>query len=119
MAVIFLISPLTAAAQAQTKILPVNPETNCELRYYYYPNLGAYYDAKQDNYLLFQNGQWTVADEIPSGFRGYSLFNKINVSIPDYDEDDITRFIEDHKKAYPVKFSSRSREIASASTARK
>jgi hypothetical protein len=36
--------------------------------------------------------------EIPNGYRGYSIFNKYNVMITDYDDDYICQFINIHKK---------------------
>ena len=118
LAVIFLISPFGLTAQpAQPEVAPaalVDPITLCEYRYFYYPNLEAYYDSRTGRYWILQNGQWTTATEIPSGFRGYSLFNKMNVVIDDYDEDNITQFLQDHKKRFPVRFNARHREVAAA-----
>lgn len=79
----------------------IDPTTNCVLRYYYYPNLEAYYDTQKNIYYYFENGQWIVANQIPTGFRGYSLYNKVNVIIKDYDDEDPTQFLNVHKKKYP------------------
>ena len=116
MAVIVLISPLYLAAQSTALI--VDPVTQCQYRYYYYPNLQAYYDVKKDKFLLLQNGSWAEADEIPSGFRGYSLFNTANVVIDDYDDDNVVQFLAEHKKRFPVRFNSRHRELAAATRTR-
>lgn len=89
-----------------------DPETNCELRYYYFPNLQAYFDTKTSDYIFMQNGVWTKAKEIPSGYRGYSLHNKICVLITDYDDDDPTQFTAQYKQQYPANFTGRSRPIA-------
>lgn len=75
--------------------------TNCRVRYYYYPNLEAYYDREKGMYLYRENNEWTSAKEIPSGYRGYGLYNKANVAIGDYDDDDVTQFFVAHKKKYP------------------
>jgi len=93
-------------AEAQTKIESVSitsqlNKNNCTLRYYYYPNLEAYYDLQKDIYMYMQNGEWKTAKEIPSGYKGYSLNNKINVPINDYDDDNVLQFIAQHKKKYP------------------
>ena len=79
----------------------IDPETNCVLRYYYFPNLEAYYDTQKNVYTYTDQGQWITADEIPAGYRGYSLYNKVNVVIHDYDDDDPTQFLYKHKKQYP------------------
>ncbi|HMI07489.1 MAG TPA: hypothetical protein VK528_08080 [Flavobacterium sp.] len=79
----------------------IDPSTNCVLRYYYFPNLEAYYDTQKNIYLYTEEGKWTTADEIPNGYRGYSMYNKVNVLIKDYDDDDPTQFLSIHKKKYP------------------
>ncbi len=113
LAVIVLISPFTLAAQTGESI-PVDPVTQCAYRYYYYPNLEAYFDSKKEVYLIRQKTGWVEAEEIPSGFRGYSLFNNSNVVIDDYDDDNVVQFLAEHKKRYPVRFNARVREVASA-----
>ena len=79
----------------------IDPISNCQLRYYYYPNLEAYYDTQKRIYYYKENSEWTTGEEIPEGYRGYSLFNKIYVFITDYDDDIITQFVDLHKKKYP------------------
>lgn len=78
-----------------------NADNNCMLRYFYYPNLEAYFDSKNNDFIFRDKGQWVRAAEIPSGYRGYSLNNGLNVTIDDYDDDDITQFIDIHKKKFP------------------
>jgi hypothetical protein len=78
-----------------------NPVTNCQLRYYYFPNLEAYFDTQKSIYYYKENGEWITAEEIPDGYRGYSFYNKITVYITDYDDDYPYQFIEIHKKKYP------------------
>lgn len=79
----------------------IDPQTNCVLRYYYFPNLEAYYDTQKNIYYYTESGKWITANEIPAGYRGYSLYNKVNVIIKDYDDDDVTQFLSQHKKKYP------------------
>lgn len=103
-----------ACAQSATKkdiILIKDPITHCAYRYHYYPNLEAYYDTKENIYIFSQKGEWIRAAEIPSGYRGYSLNNKVNVVITDYDDDDPTQFIKIHKKKYPYNFHPKSKEL--------
>lgn len=99
----FLIA--VSAANAQTAVTEApkssDPVTNCELRYYYFPNLEAYFDTKKNIYYFKQQGEWITASDIPTGYRGYSLFNKCRVAITDYDDEDPTQFINLHKKQYP------------------
>ena len=102
--ILFLISAIAVNAQSETvkKLAPLtDPVSNCELRYYYFPNLEAYFDTKTSNYILTVNGQWTTLKEIPSGYRGYSLYNRVCVMITDYDGDQPIQFLKAHKKKYP------------------
>jgi len=104
-ALIALLSCFVVDAQTSTKKningVLINPETNCVLRYYYFPNLEAYYDTQKNLYTYMDGGQWITAEEIPAGYRGYSLYNKVNVVINDFDDDDVTQFLYKHKKKYP------------------
>lgn len=105
LALIALLSVYIANAQtAQKKNINaqlIDPTTNCVLRYYYFPNLEAYYDTQKNIYHFTEEGKWTTAEELPAGYRGYSLYNKVNVIINDFDDDDPTQFIVKHKKKYP------------------
>lgn len=79
-------------------------------RYYYYPNLDAYYDTTENLYLFESNqnkGQIVKAKEVPSGYRGYSLYNGIRVAITDYDGDEPFTKIAEHRKQFPKKYTSR------------
>lgn len=78
-----------------------NKATNCVLRYYYYPNIEAYFDTQKKIYYYKENGEWQTAEEIPDGYRGYSMYNKYSVFVTDYDDDNITQFVTIHKKRYP------------------
>jgi hypothetical protein len=89
------------ASNSNKEIPLFNYVTNCQLRYYYFPNLEAYFDTQKSIYYFKENGKWVTADEIPEGYRGYSLYNKVNVFITDYDDENPCQFIEIHRKKYP------------------
>jgi|688.fasta_scaffold1942857_1 hypothetical protein len=82
-------------------ILTINPLNNCELRYDFYPNYDAYYDRKEEVYLVFDEGNWIKVDYINPNYRGYSVYNRTHYTIKDYDGDDITNFYPIHKKKFP------------------
>lgn len=88
----------------------IDLETNCSIRYYYYPNIEAYYDTQKNIYYYTENGEWITSEEIPDGYRGYSLNNKLNVAITDYDDENPCQFLSIHKKKYPYTFSSRMKQ---------
>ncbi len=93
----FAQSSLSKSASAK------NTETsqNSTFRYYYYPNLQAYYDKQTDLYLFRVNKQWITADSFPENYGGYSLYNNHRVKIDDYDGDDIIELLPIHKVQYP------------------
>lgn len=76
-------------------------------RYYYYPNLEAYYDGKLGVYLYKdRNGTWLETTVLPLTSRGYSLSNGKHVPIK-YDGETPYDLIEEHKNQYPANYSSR------------
>ena len=93
----------------------IDPISNCQFRYYYFPNIEAYFDTQKNIYFFKEDSEWTSAEEIPDGYRGYSLYNKINVFITDYDDDNITQFIDIHRKKYPYTKKGNIRMIGSIS----
>jgi len=77
------------------------------MRYYYYPNLDAYFDTHTNLYILKENGQWMRSKEMASGYRGYSLFNSIRVEITDYNGDEPFTKLKEHQEQFPKKYSSK------------
>jgi hypothetical protein len=77
------------------------------IRYYYYPNLQAYFDTKEALYIQKQNGVWVKSEKIDQNSRGYSLKNGAYVMIKGYVEDQPYTLIDEHKVAYPADYSTR------------
>lgn len=104
---IVLFGSYTSIAQAplppdfKKPSLPIDPKTNCQLRYSYFPNLYAYYDNLKNVYYYQMNGEWQTAVELPQNYGGYSLYNKARVAITNYEEENPYQFIKMHKKLYP------------------
>lgn len=101
----------TSNSTAKTTPL-VDPKTNCAIRYYYFPNIEAYFDTQKSIYYFKEDGEWVTADEIPEGYRGYSVNNRLNVIVTDYDDDIPYQFINIHKKKYPYTSSGRIRTVS-------
>lgn len=70
-------------------------------RYYYFPNLQAYFDNVNMVYYYKVNNEWQTAEELPENYGGYSLYNKAYVIIKDYDGENPQQFLNVHKKLYP------------------
>ena len=86
---------------AEKESLPIDAKTNCYVRYYYFPNIEAYFDNLEMVYYYKVKGQWETADELPTNYGGYSLYNKVKVTITDYDGDEPYQLLSVHKKMYP------------------
>ena len=97
-----LLSLFQANAQEAKEVkLTIDKITNCELRYYYFPNMEAYYDMKTEQFHFQDNKTWVIATELPPNYGGYSLYKKERVVITDFDGDHPEQFIKEHKKMYP------------------
>ena len=81
--------------------LPIDSKTNCYVRYYYFPNLEAYFDNLELVYYFKIKGEWQSDEELPANYGGYSLYNKVKVTITDYDGDEPYKLIQTHKKQFP------------------
>lgn len=88
-------------ATLKKESLPIDKKTNCYIRYFYFPNIQAYFDNLKMVYYYKENGEWKTAPELPKNYGGYSLYNKASVTITDYDDDNPYEFLSVHKKMYP------------------
>lgn len=77
-----------------------------DVRYFYYPNLEAYFDRQTSTYLYSKNGKdWYEGSKLPSGLRGYSLSNGKRVPITDYAGEEPFSQLEAHRKQFPANYS--------------
>ena len=81
--------------------LPIDSKTNCYIRYYYFPNLEAYFDNLELVYHYKINGEWKKSENLPTNYGGYSLYNKVRVAITDFDGNEPYLLLKTHKKMYP------------------
>ena len=88
-------------SRAQSDAAAFLNDKKAEIRYYYFPNLEAYFDLQEKVYLYKEEGEWLEAAELPTNYGGYSLYNKVRVTIEDYDGDEPYLFLATHKKLYP------------------
>jgi hypothetical protein len=77
------------------------------VRYYYFPNMQAYFDTKRALYLIKQNGVWTNSETIDFTSRGYCLKNSAYEMLKEYTGDEPQHFLAVHQLQYPSNFSSR------------
>ena len=105
-ALLFTLITINVAAQNNTlnneiKQHQVIGEPNLIFRYYYYPNLMAYYDNQTSEYLYKLNGIWIRNKSIPNAYGGYSIYNNYKVEIDNYSGDNPNEKITEHKKLFP------------------
>jgi len=112
----YLASALLLALQTANAQTPTQKTSDVEsedalpsvgLRYYYYPNLDAYFDTRTNLYIYEIEGVWTKSKELKSGLRGYSLLNGTRVPITDYNGETLYSQLAEHRKQFPKKYSSK------------
>jgi uncharacterized membrane protein len=72
-----------------------------EFRYYYFPNMFAYYDLETNKYIYKENNEWKTSSELPEYYGGYSLFKNTRIPIRNYIGDNPQEKIKEHKKEFP------------------
>ena len=71
-----------------------------EVRYYYLPDVEAYYDIQSSVFIYYGNGVWLHEAHLPGRYRNYDLYGGYKVVMTDYRGDTpYTNF-----KEYKVKY---------------
>ena len=104
--IVLAFTAMNVKAQHMQTNFDANPnqeksESNLIFRYYFYPNLQAYYDNKTSDYVYKLNGNWIRNKSIPDSYCGYSIYNNYKVEINNYKGDNPNEKIEEHKKLFP------------------
>ncbi len=55
-----------------------------DVRYYYLPDVEAYYDVHTSMFIYFGNGVWLRRSYLPSRYSGYDLYGGYKVVMPHY-----------------------------------
>lgn len=110
---ILIFSAHYTQAQVQLDAVNVGNKANTtsyiDVRYYYFPNLQAYFDTKKGLYIYRENKNWITSENIDMNSRGYSLNNGAYEMIKDYLGDNPISQFEAHKQKYPANYSSKRR----------
>ena len=82
---------LSSAAQAQISVRlnigtpPLwGPVGYSDVRYYYLPDVEAYYDVQASMFIYNVGGTWVHRSYLPSRYRGYDLYGGYKVVMRDY-----------------------------------
>jgi len=83
-------------------------EVLATIRYFYYPNLEAYFDTKEKVYIYKEQGEWIRKETIPADYRGYSIYNNCKeILIGLIEESHPENMIDKHKKEFPPIFTAK------------
>lgn len=81
-------------------------------RYYFYPNLDAYYDIEKSVFLYKVNEIWIEKKTIPANYRGYSLYNNYKVEITDFFDEKPFENLKENQEKFPKDFKGRRKTVA-------
>ena len=97
-------------------IVPVEAEEKeAEFRYYYLPNMYAYFDVQTNKYIYKENNNWKTSTELPKYYGGYSSFKNLRVPLKTYTGSTPQLMLNDHKKEFPyVKNSTMAKALESS-----
>jgi len=76
------------------------PEGYSEARYYYLPDVEAYYDIHTSMFIYFGNGVWIHRSYLPERYRNYDLYDGYKVVMTDYHGNYPYVHFRDHKMKY-------------------
>lgn len=87
--------------------IKTDPSNYTEVRYYYFPNLQAYFDTKVGLYIYQEDGAWVTSENIAPSYRGYSINNGAYVMLKGYTGDEPYLLLNEHKLKYPANYCSK------------
>jgi hypothetical protein len=80
---------VTAKAQLSVNVNIGNPPAwgpvgYTDVRYYYIPDVEAYYDVPSAKFIYLNSGSWVHRTSLPSRYRHYDLYHGYKVVMTDY-----------------------------------
>ncbi|MES2141003.1 MAG: hypothetical protein V4511_14950 [Bacteroidota bacterium] len=76
------------------------PVGYAETRYYYLPDVEAYYDVHTSMFIYFGDGVWIHRGSLPARYHGYDLYSGYKVVMIDYHGDAPYHDFKDYKRKY-------------------
>lgn len=71
-----------------------------DVRYYYLPDVEAYYDIETSMFIYYGGGIWIHRSHLPAHFSHYDLYSGYKVVMNDYHGSSPYNHFHDHKKKY-------------------
>jgi hypothetical protein len=79
---------------------PWGPVGYTQVRYYYLPDVEAYYDVQSARFIYYSGGTWVHRASLPSRYRSYDLYGGYKVVMSDYHGSTPYAHFKDHKVKY-------------------
>jgi hypothetical protein len=79
---------------------PWGPVGYTEVRYYYLPDVEAYYDIQNSMFICFYQGAWVHRSHLSSQYKNYDLYEGYKVVMTDYHGNAPYTNFEEHKLKY-------------------
>lgn len=80
---------------------PWAPAEAVGVRYYYIPDIEAYYDVNTATYIYLSNGEWVHTRTLPPAYANYDLWSGYKVVLNDYHGERPYDDYKVHVKKYP------------------
>jgi len=80
---------------------PWGPADGAGVRFYYIPDIQAYYDVTDANYVYMSGGRWIHSSNLPHKYRNYDLYGGQKVALRDYHGEKPYENYKDHQRNYP------------------
>jgi len=97
----------TGSVQAQISVHlslgtppPWGPAGYSDVRYYYLPDVEAYYDVPSSVFIYFNGVSWVRRSSLPGRYRNYDLYRGYKVPMSDYRGDRPYSNFRQHKTLY-------------------
>ena len=71
-----------------------------EARFYYLPDVEAYYDVSSAMFIYYGDGRWIRRESLPSRYRNYDLYDGYKVVMTDYRGEAPYENFREHKMKY-------------------
>ena len=76
------------------------PSGYSDVRYYYLPDVQAYYDVQTSRFIYISGNQWVHRTYLPSRYRNYDLYHGYKVVMNDYRGNTPYSHYKEHKIKY-------------------
>ncbi|MDD2797284.1 MAG: hypothetical protein PHV20_01700 [Bacteroidales bacterium] len=76
------------------------PTGYSEARYYYLPDIEAYYDVQSSVFICFNGSKWIKRSHLPYRYRNYDLYGGYKVVMSDYHGNTPYSHFADHRSKY-------------------